>query len=89
MPLLSLGPSYFLQTIFAEWSGRVWQPSAESNGHLAHFFSNLKRTERPLLYYLQRAVTPTQQVQIYKKKCAKRPLLSAVGCRTRPDHSAE
>ncbi len=33
----------------AEWSGRVWQPSEDRNGHLAHIYSNLKPTKQPLL----------------------------------------
>ncbi len=32
-----------------EWSGQVWQPSADSNGCLVHFFLNLKSTKQPLV----------------------------------------
>ncbi len=37
----------------AEWSGRVWQPSADSNGHLAPFFKIWNRH-----YSQQRSVSP-------------------------------
>ncbi len=54
----------------AQWSGRVWQPSADSNDLLAHH------------YCQQRAVTPSLNSN---KKGAKLPLLSAEGCHTRLD----
>ncbi len=38
VPLLSLGPSYPLQTILL--TGLVWQPVADRNGRLAYFFKN-------------------------------------------------
>jgi hypothetical protein len=55
----------------AEWSGRVWQPSADSNGHLAHH------------YCQQRADTPDPESSNSNKKGAKLPLLSTKGCHTR------
>ena len=57
----------------AKWSGWVWQPSADSNGLLAHH------------YWQQRAVTPGPESLNSNKKAAKRTLLSAEGCRTRLD----
>ncbi len=33
----------------AEWSGPVWQPTADIKGHLAHFSLNLKRAKQLLL----------------------------------------
>ncbi len=54
----------------AEWSGRVWQTSADSNGCLAHYFCQQRLshlTQKVQIqtkmapnchYYLQRAVTP-------------------------------
>ncbi len=52
----------------AEWSGWVWQPSADSNGRLAHH------------YYQQRAVTPDPESLNSYKTGAKLSLLSAEGC---------
>ncbi len=57
----------------AEWSGRVWQPSANSNGLLEHH------------YCQQRAVTPDPESLNLKKKGAKLPVLSAEGLHTRLD----
>ena len=54
----------------AEWSGWVWQPSADSNGLLAHHFIQ------------QRAVTPDQESLNSNKKGAKLPLVSAEGWHT-------
>ncbi len=54
----------------AELSGQVWQPSADSNGLLAHH------------YCQQRAVTPNPESLNSNKKAAKLPLLSAEGCHT-------
>ncbi len=55
----------------AEWSGWVWQTSADSNGLLVHH------------YCQQRAVTPDPENLNSNKKGAKLPLLSAKGCHTR------
>ncbi len=54
----------------AEWSGRVWQPSADSNGLLAQNFIQ------------QRAVTPDPESLNSNKKGTKLPFLSAEGCHT-------
>jgi hypothetical protein len=51
----------------AEWSGWVWQSSADSNGLLEHH------------YFQQRAVTPDPESFNSNKKGAKLPLLSAEG----------
>ncbi len=51
-------------------SGGVWQPSADSNGLLAHH------------YIQQRAVTPVSESLNSDKKGTKLPFLSAEGCRT-------
>jgi hypothetical protein len=51
----------------AEWSGWVWQPSADSNGRLAHY------------YCQQRAVTPDPESSNSNKKGAKLPLLFCRG----------
>jgi hypothetical protein len=58
---------------FAEWSGRVWQLSADGNGLMAHH------------YCQQRAVTPDPETFNSNKKGTKLPLLSAEGCHTRLD----
>ncbi len=55
----------------AEWSGRVWQPSADSNVRLEHH------------YCQQRAVKPDPESSNSYKKGAKLPLLSADRCHTR------
>ncbi len=57
----------------AEWSGRVWQPSADSNGLFAHH------------YCQQRAVTPYSERLNSNKKGAKLSLLSTEGCHTQMD----
>jgi|LakMenEpi03Aug12_release.lakeMendotaPanAssembly.Ray.scaffolds.fasta_scaffold279617_1 hypothetical protein len=54
----------------AEWSGWVWQPSADSNGLLGHH------------YCQQRTVTPDPESFNSNKKGTKLPLLSAEDCHT-------
>ncbi len=49
-------------------SNQVWQPSADRNDHLGHFFLSGSKSNG-----LQGTATPyTQQVQI--EKCVKQPL---------------
>ncbi len=55
----------------AEWSGRVWQPSADSNSLLAHH------------YCQQRSITPDPESLNSNKKGSELPLISAEGCHTR------
>ncbi len=56
----------------------MWQPAADSKGHLVSFF------KFEAYQTAAAAANQTQQVQILKK-CTKRPLLSAPGCHTRLD----
>jgi hypothetical protein len=49
----------------AEWSGRVWQPSADSNGHLEHIFFKF---EAPQMAICRGLSYPTQQVQNLKRR---------------------
>ncbi len=58
-------------------SSQVWQPSADSNASLTPFLFEFKLSGS--------GVTAL----CWQKWCTKRPLLSAEGCHTRPDHSAE
>jgi hypothetical protein len=51
----------------AEWSGRVWQPPANTNGCLAHLFSIWSVPN--IHYYLQWDVTPNPANSNYKKVC--------------------
>ncbi len=67
----------------ADWSGRVWQPSADNNGHLTLFFSNFEACQTAIT--ICRGLSrPTQEVQKKKPwtKYAKWPLQSAEGCHT-------
>jgi hypothetical protein len=46
----------------ADWSGRVWQPSADNNGHLTIFFSNFEACQTAIT--ICRGLSrPTQEVQ--------------------------
>ncbi len=67
-------------------SSRTWQPSPDSNGHLAHFFKF--ELAGPAL---QPSADSNGRLAGFKfeQKCAKWPLLSAEGWTTLPDHSAE
>ncbi len=56
----------------AEWSGRLWQLFADSNGRWAHH------------YCQQRAVTPNPESLNSNKKGAKLSLLFAEGCQSHP-----
>ncbi len=69
VPFLPLGRSCSLQTfLLSDLVGRVWQPSADSNGLLAHHFIQ------------QGAVTLDPEILNSNKKGAKLPFLSAEGC---------
>ncbi len=71
----ALLPSANYANYSAEWSGRVWQPAAYSNGHLAHIFFNLKRAKQPLL---SAAGCHTQPSQFkFLKKCDKLPSITS------------
>ncbi len=68
-------------------SSQVWQPSADSNGRLAHFFKIWTCwVGRDSLLQIVMAVWRTSNKI---KKCAKRILPSAEGCHTLQDPSAE
>jgi hypothetical protein len=58
---------------YAEWSGRVWHPAADSNGSLALFL--LIWSSPNSHYSLQRATTPDPASSNFKKS-----ILSAKGC---------
>ncbi len=69
MSLRALLPS---ANISAEWTSWVWKTTADSNGHLAHFFLEFEMCQTP-----SAATNPGSSNK--NKKCAKRPLLSAAG----------